>query len=699
MVLRVIDMRNMSKAIAGLFVFVITTSVPFSALAQSDVPEKGQVRFANETEEQLLAMGCEKVLVTNKQALDSARLLGWLAVIPIDASGQEIAFCSPQVVRQLQPLQEGEVLGSDSLRRALFSSLGGVGLVLSLLAESGLWEPPSGSDILAAGSEMAAAGLLKLFNLLYEFGSELFRLLASLVAPLLTWGEFTSSPVVQRLWPVVLGIANLGFLLALVIIALLVTLRSDVGGGVRKLLPRLLLGAVLINFSLVIGGAIIDVSRLVMAIISSLFDVGALETSMLVELKDSSGLHSLSIVPRLVGLELAGWGSVVGSLFEVMLVWLLNIAMIVIIVSLVVRYLALLLLLIISPFAYVALAFPGAQKIAISWWSNFLKYVAFGPILLIILLTASRSADFIPTGLFDTTSGTGQAALLLLRVMVFSTGMIFAAIAGRYAGIAGSSMALNIVTKGGKRARSLAYRGGSFAGRKGAKAAYVGSGVRRGSRYIRAATSDALKPARRLTSTGEFSKYDPKTGKMKEGKSTKFGSAIGRGLEKAGIGRGKDYGTTKDVKSAMKIHGVNTDGRMSTGARASMDSDARLSANNLRGTDTKRSAGENEMNTVASNTKDVDKVQAIAQDANYVKGLSDQGAINLMQSINSNTQISNPANVGPKVPTTTELTAAGITDSAEQKTIRANVWIEKVKLAESVQRDAINAIMKARQKT
>jgi len=137
--------------------------------------------------------------------------------------------------------------------------------------------------------------------------------------------------------------------------------------------------------------------------------------------------------------------------------WALTIAVVIMLLTLIIRYIALLLLVIISPFAYLAFAFPGAQKIASAWWSYFMRYVLFGPIVLLLIAIAVMAAGGLSPSFFPKTYN-GVLAYAFLRVAIFITGFIFAATVGRSAGIAGSSMILNTASRTGKKARSLAYR-------------------------------------------------------------------------------------------------------------------------------------------------------------------------------------------------------------------------------------------------
>lgn len=218
-------------------------------------------------------------------------------------------------------------------------------------------------------------------------------LVSELFVPLLTEGVFIRSPIVQEGWPFVQGIANLGFIFALLYIALATTLRMEsISTSIQRLLPKLLIGALLVNFSLVIGGLIIDFSRVVMAAEVRLIGGASVNSENFFD-RVMQATRSVSLItastkaPVHIGSD---WDYVIGFLMmrlrNVIFAGVLTIALLVISINLLVRYVALLILLIFSPFPYVALALPQTAGIFKQWWSLFLKWVFYGPIVLFFLV-------------------------------------------------------------------------------------------------------------------------------------------------------------------------------------------------------------------------------------------------------------------------------------------------------------------------
>jgi len=71
-----------------------------------------------------------------------------------------------------------------------------------------------------------------------------------------------TNPILETGWTIVRDVANLGFVLAIVIIAIATILRFE-KYGMQKLLPKLVAAAILVNFSLTIAGVLIDFSNVI----------------------------------------------------------------------------------------------------------------------------------------------------------------------------------------------------------------------------------------------------------------------------------------------------------------------------------------------------------------------------------------------------------------------------------------------------
>ena len=315
-----------------------------------------------------------------------------------------------------------------------------------------------------------------LINLFVQLGAFLINIVGSFVGALLGAGQFITNELVRIGWPFVQGIANLGFIIALLAIAALTTLRIDIGGGVRRLLPRLLIAALFINFSLVIGGVLIDLSRVLMVIITSVVGAGTIQNIGAGMLRSSDLINTIYQVSTQgewtsldYHLTVENWSHVMSVFQSAIFVWSLLGALVVIGVGLFMRYVMLILLLIVSPLAYLAIAMPGFSQLGMQWWTYFLRYVIYGPVALFILvLVVATNRGLASVDFPANTPGIDllQSALQVAITIAFT---IAAATFGKRLGIVGAGAAVGFVGGQYKRAGRAAYRGAAGTTKAGAK--------------------------------------------------------------------------------------------------------------------------------------------------------------------------------------------------------------------------------------
>ncbi len=289
--------------------------------------------------------------------------------------------------------------------------------------------------------------------------SLLTMLFGSMLTSMIGQGQFVTSNLVQEAWPFVQGIANLGFIIALLFIAFATTLRLDsVGTSVQRLLPKLLIAALLVNFSLVIGGLLIDMSRVVMAAEMQLMSGGTVTsqnftTELLKKTKAvNSQLHNIRSTA-----SANSFGAIMTRMTqEVAFIALLTVAFGIIAINMFVRYIALLILLILSPLAYLALALPQTTGYAKMWWGMFIKWVAYGPIVLFFLMIIIQIQNInISLPQDATNSGDDWKPYfdsIVHFVMIISLFFVANSLSKKSAGV-GSDMAMGFATKTGAWAR------------------------------------------------------------------------------------------------------------------------------------------------------------------------------------------------------------------------------------------------------
>ncbi len=403
--------------------------------------------------------------------------------------------------------------------------------------------------------------LIWFLNGAFSMGVNLAIWILWLCSFLLTWfisiGSFVTNPMVQAGWPVVQGFANLGFILALLFIAFAFTLRLDQFQP-KRFLPRLLAAALLINFSLVIGGIIIDASRLAMAVLVRTVTTSSL-TNLGTDILKQSGYLSYHFyqttafgVSYYLPTEGDSWSGPINVLKTTILAWGLVIGMAGATIGFLIRYIMLILLLIASPAAYLAIAIPGADGLARKWWTQFIAWVLFGPIALLILILAT----VIGGGAIKAGTGVPRELSEVLNIIISIALMLAAASAGKIAGMAGAGEVLNTVKGKAKSAAQWTWNNPKtvgtmvagpvgFLGAIGAQKAYKG----------------VTRPVRSLVKSWEDADKKTEEEKMKKSWGTKAYNAIDS----------KERAKTKEAKnqaSDLRSRGV-TQGNLSAISRTS----------------------------------------------------------------------------------------------------------------------------------
>lgn len=292
------------------------------------------------------------------------------------------------------------------------------------------------------------AVIVQVINFILAFlaniGLWLLKLAADLASYFMTMGSFITNPYVQQGWPFVQGIANIGFLLALLFIAAATTLQLD-DWGIKRMLPRLLIAALLINFSLVIGGVLIDASRIIMALLVTVMGGGGVIGQLGNGIIKSSGIIQGVFDTNTNSIVSPGnysWQISLKMAEACLQIYAITIGLVLIAVGLIARYIALILLLIFSPLAYLAFAFPNTGPLATKWWTEFLKWVFYGPVMLFFLvLVVVLGEGFAVQNFVDDRTGTlfDIAITTALLVAAFKSGKSFAG--------HGSEAAINFATK------------------------------------------------------------------------------------------------------------------------------------------------------------------------------------------------------------------------------------------------------------
>jgi len=237
--------------------------------------------------------------------------------------------------------------------------------------------------------------------------------LVYLLVAIASYNEFVNSPTVAEGWAVVRDVVNMFFIVILLVIAF-ATIFNVSEYKYQKMLPRLLIMAVVINFSRTICGIFIDLGQVVMLTFVNGFQaaaggnfVNALKITDLMNFDQKQ----LDAVPG--GLQYA---QIFAAMLLALIVMIVTVVVLVVMVLvLVMRIIMLWFLIILSPMAFMASVWPGGrikQKYG-QWWDIFLDNIMVGPILAFFLwlsLLVLGTGDYGTTIIKNyTDTGGGQA--------------------------------------------------------------------------------------------------------------------------------------------------------------------------------------------------------------------------------------------------------------------------------------------------
>ena len=448
-------------------VAVVLTSILLPTPSQAivvPVESLPPAQIVSQTRAEVLELGCSEGSFGDGENADVPPGKPY-RVATKDRPLESIAYCSPTAAAQLTPV-EGEVAGAGGAALVCGAILSARAPVcFTYTAVNNYFDGAVTESIVSAGANYVAAPLAAkavqtVAPLISAVGLEVLNFSLQLLVFSLATPTFITNELVQIGWPFVQGIANLGFMLALLFIAFATTLRIQ-GFSPARQLPRLLIAAILINFSLIIAGVIIDITRVVMSIIVNTLGDTSLD-QLPAHMLSNSGLVDLTA--GLKSLGFAKYDAAISALFKAVIIWTLALSFLTIALTLLVRYIVLILLLIISPIAYLSFALPNTEPYAKQWWQVFFKYVFAGPIALFFLILAINvnSLGIQSLGTFGGTAGGKVVQAVVLAAM-----LVIAAVASLKMADKGSSAAVNRFSSGMKRAGIGTAR---YAGRRAGRA-------------------------------------------------------------------------------------------------------------------------------------------------------------------------------------------------------------------------------------
>ncbi|MEI6511459.1 MAG: hypothetical protein WCO25_05495 [Candidatus Uhrbacteria bacterium] len=262
--------------------------------------------------------------------------------------------------------------------------------------------------ILVSGGMMAAAhpalaGSLSLTNTLLSIFAAIAMAMAEVIGklvvavlditiPIMQYQGFTSSPVVNTGWAIVRDVVNMFFVVILIIVAMQ-TIFGVAKTEWRQQVPKIMVMAIVINFSKTLCGIMIDFAQVIMlTFANALKDIAGGNFIQMLGLGDIFSLSAKADQFANSADGVAATGTSAFDLFAAgvaavfMMVWVLAVVMILLCV-LVYRVVMLWILIVMAPLAWFTkvVPFDQAKGSYADWWKNFICYCSIGPVLTFFL--------------------------------------------------------------------------------------------------------------------------------------------------------------------------------------------------------------------------------------------------------------------------------------------------------------------------
>ncbi len=362
-------------------------------------------------------------------------------------------------------------------------------------------------------------------------------LIQSIVIPILGYNGFYNSHITNLGWSLVRDVVNMFVVIILIVIAMMTVIGYEKANWTQQL-PKLFISIVLVNFSKLICGFLIDVSQVIMftfvnAIVSiaagnfaamlSLNTYGQFAQDFIVEInKNGSGVEAFQF---LVGayLQFIVLLGILGVIFllAAAFVWRIIILWIVIIMS---------------PLAFFMIGvkdiFHAAESSYKEWWKKFTSALMFGPIMVFFLwlaLAASSGSNLAQTEDFPMPESQTDAGIPLTMFELDN--------------FLGMFLALAILLGGMQQASASAAGMGGFASKVLSEGAGIGllKGIARplnsGKRLGKAAFEGGKIGGMEVPGIGKIApNYSQKFGKGLANIGTGMTKALGGGLVAGMIG-------------------------------------------------------------------------------------------------------------------------------------------------------------------
>lgn len=361
-------------------------------------------------------------------------------------------------------------------RRRIFSHI-----LIALFLTGGFAVPAPAHAALFSLGDIAAAAIGQLTSafayLVGYVGGLILNLLGWIVNIMMELNRQVFDPqntLVHVGWGIMRDVANLGFVLVILVIAIAMMLRVGRYGS-QKLLIRLIAAAIIVNFSLAIAGAFVEFSNVFTQFFLNRIPSPAGIGSALMGAFNPQRFHdAANFSTTLEGLTTFGtemFAFIAQTIFPVVFMLIAIITVGTFAIMLFLRYLHLTFLGIIAPIIWLFWVVPDLSGKFSEWWTSFIKWVFFAPAATFFIYLAFAALEGIGKLPALNAGGSNFFTAGLITIMsqgvqmfVISGIMLGGLIVAQQMGIAGASIGMNLANKAKAGALAVAGRAGRRVG-------------------------------------------------------------------------------------------------------------------------------------------------------------------------------------------------------------------------------------------
>lgn len=213
---------------------------------------------------------------------------------------------------------------------------------------------------------------------LFAFLSDLAGYLLQTVLNFILTASITQTPGVQLGWPIVRNLANMIIVLGFVVIGIATALRIE-SYEAKRLLPKLIIVAILVNFSLLFCGIVIDGTNILMNFmwteVNKIKDVNGNVVGTMLFKNTSNSWEAITSIANTDSSWIAFAAAMMSNILYSMVAFFIYLLYAVILLC---RIVFLMMLSVLSPLAFVCSVFPSTKSIWEMWKKNFIQWAIIG---------------------------------------------------------------------------------------------------------------------------------------------------------------------------------------------------------------------------------------------------------------------------------------------------------------------------------